>query len=92
LLTGTKALRDVDGYPLVIEPLLVVTDQTVEFCCLSKQRDSRITLLTSNVYREATAPGVFSESMAVDIVAFRRAYRAKTYYALLERIVGELEQ
>jgi len=82
LLAGAETLRDANYYTLVIEASFVAIERTVEFRLLERgtMQPDALPGTHPGVYREATAAGVFGESIALDLADLWREHRAKTYY------------
>ena len=82
MLAGTKALRDVSYYTLVIEASFVAIERTVECRLLERgtMQPNDLPGTYPRVYREATAVGIFEESITADLDDLWRDHRAKTYY------------
>jgi len=82
LLAGADALREQGYYTLVIEASFVAIERTVEFRLLERgtMEPNDLPGTHPGVYREASATGIFSESMANDLADLWRDHRAKTYY------------
>lgn len=82
LLSGADMLREQSHYTLVIEASFGAIERTIEFRLLERgavQPDD-LPGTHSGVYRDAAALGIFDESVASELAALWREYRAKTYY------------
>lgn len=82
LLAGAKSLRDSRYDTLVIEASFFAIERTLEFRLFERETIQPADLPGSHpdVYREAAAAGIFSESIAADLADLWRDHRAKTYY------------